>query len=112
MAAVAGSAVATATLLGTFQSIARNVLASVNANASDTIDIQIPHLLGGCPDKMYPILRSQITPVLTASLQPAPVPNLVSWNASVANYKLTAAAALASASNFDFVNEIVHSIAR
>lgn len=98
------SIVATASLLGTFQSVARAVLASA-VDAYTPIDVQIPHLLGACPDYMR--CSPRLSPVSLA-VQP---PRLVGWNASVANWYFPAQSVVNGAT-FDFVNEIQHSIVR
>ena len=96
------------TLLGTFQSIARAVMAC-SAGPTSLDQITVAHQLGVCPDIMQAILRSSV--VNTSGLA-APL-SLQSWNASQAVFLMAAPnGAGASQAQYDLVCQLIHSISR
>lgn len=99
-------ATVSATLLGTYQSIVRNVtVCNLAAASMDTITVA--HQLGVCPDKMFTVCRSQIT-----MISGNPTTGVVqSWNASQVIFQFQNTGT-ASGALFDLISELVHSIAR
>ncbi len=100
-------ATVTATLLGTYKSIARATGAS-NANTTTSLDvITVVHLLGASPDTVNVVLRSVSVSPSSSVVMLAPR----TWNASQVVLDLPAApGATAWSGLFDVICAVEHSI--
>lgn len=98
-----------ATLLGTFKSIARALLVCNQVGTTSNDTLTVAHQLGVCPDLIYPVLRS----VITATSGDAPFMALRSWNASQAIFDCGSSNGTgAMGATFDVISELTQSIAR
>lgn len=101
------TATVSATLLGTYKSIARAVLVCNEVGTTSLDTITVAHQLGVCPDVMQAVLRS----VVTNTSGSAPGMALRSWDASQVIFDAAKGnGAGAVGARFDFISEIVHSI--
>lgn len=103
------TATVSATLLGTFKSIARAVLVCNEVGTTSVDTITLAHRLGVCPDIMTAILRS----VIVNTSGGAPGLAVRSWNASQVIFDSPPSnGAGAMGATFDLVSELTHSIFR
>lgn len=98
-----------ATLLGTFKSIARAVLICNEVGTSSNDTLTVAHQLGRCPDIIRAVLRS----VITATSGDAPFLALRSWDASQAIFDCGSSnGAGAMGARFDIISEYSYSEGR
>mgnify|MGYP001590751931 CR=1 FL=1 len=103
------TATVTATLLGTYKSIARNILVCNEVGTTSLDTITVAHQLRVCPDVMQAILRS----VITNTSGSAPAMAVRAWDASQVIFDAPAGnGAGAQGARFDFICELVHASQR
>lgn len=103
------TATISATLLGTYKSIARAVLVCNEVGTTSVDTITVAHQLGVCPDIMVAQLRSVIVNTSGA----APSMAIRSWNASQVIFDSPSSnGAGAMGARFDLICEYTHTIFR